>query len=81
MITESDRLLEGLTRAAQLWPEASGDKGLLMRHILDAGVDAVLIESTSRAHKRAETIQQLSGSLSGVWPTTWREELRDEWPK
>lgn len=81
MITESDRLAEGLTRAAELWPEASGDKGLLMRHIVDAGVDTVLTESSSRANRRAETIRQLAGSLSGVWPTTWRNELRDEWPQ
>ena len=81
MITESDRLSEGLARAAELWPEASGDKGLLLRHIVDAGVGTVLNESTSRAHRRTETIQRLAGSLSGVWPTTWREELRDEWPE
>jgi hypothetical protein len=81
MITESDRLSEGLTRAAELWPEASGDKGLLMRHIVDAGVDTVLTESASRANRRTETIRHLAGSLNGVWPTTWRAELRDEWPQ
>lgn len=81
MITESDRLSEGLTRAADLWPEASGDKGLLVRHILDAGVDTVLNDINTRAQRRTETVQHLAGSLSGVWPPTWKKEIRDEWPE
>lgn len=54
---------------------------VLMRHILDAGVDSVLNESTSRVHRRVETIQRLAGGLARVWPITWKEELRDGWPE
>lgn len=80
MITESDRLSEGLTRAAELWPEARHDKGQLLRRLVDTGVDAVLEESSARARERANAIHRLAGSLSGVWPESWRDELRDEWP-
>lgn len=79
-ITESDRLSEGLSRAGQLWPEASHDKSQLLKRIVDAGVESVLQESAERTHERAETIYRAAGSLSGVWPPTWRQELRDEWP-
>ena len=80
MITESDRLSEGLTRAAELWPEVSHDKGQLLRRLVDTGVDVVLQESATRTHARMNAIHRIAGSLSGVWPESWRDELRDEWP-
>jgi hypothetical protein len=80
MVTESDRLSEGLTRAAELWPEVSHDKGQLLRRLVDTGIDAVLEESVVRTQERANAIQRVAGSLGGVWPDSWREGLRDEWP-
>jgi len=80
MVTESDRLSEGLTRAAELWPEVSHDKGQLLRRLVDTGIDAVLEESVMRAQDRAKEIHRVAGSLGGVWPDSWREDLRDEWP-
>jgi len=80
MITESDRLSEGLTRAAEIWPEVSDDKGQLLRRLVETGVDTVLQESAARTQERAKAIYRVAGSLSGVWPDSWREELRDEWP-
>jgi hypothetical protein len=80
MVTESDRLSEGLTRAAELWPEVSHDKGQLLRRLVDTGIDAVLEESVARAQDRAKAIHRVAGSLGGVWPDSWREDLRDEWP-
>lgn len=80
MITESDRLSEGLTRAAEIWPEVSGDKGQLLRRLVDRGVDTVLQESEARTQERAKAIYRVAGSLTGVWPDSWREELHDEWP-
>lgn len=79
MITESDRLSEGLTRAAELWPDVSHDKGQLLRRLVDTGVDAVLEESAACTQERTEAIHRVAGSLSGVWPDSWRDELRDEW--
>jgi len=80
MITESDRLCEGLTRAAEIWPEVCDDKGQLLRRLVETGVDTVLQESAARTQERAKAIYRVAGSLSGVWPDSWREELRDEWP-
>lgn len=80
MITESDRLSEGLIRAGELWPEASHDRGQLLKRIVEVGVEKVLQECAERTHERAETVHRVAGSLSGVWPPTWRQELHDEWP-
>lgn len=80
MITESDWLSEGLTRAGELWPGASHDKGQLLKRIVDGGVERALQETAARSAERAETIHRVAGSLRGVWPPTWRHELRDEWP-
>jgi hypothetical protein len=80
MITESDRLAEALQIAAKLWPEANGDKGVLLRRILEIGVDAVERELAERDESRLGALSAAAGSLTGVWPVAWREELRDEWP-
>ena len=80
MITESDRLASALEMAAELWPEANGEKGVLLRRLLDAGIENVERKMASREQVRHDAISNVAGIFTGVWPTGWREELRDEWP-
>lgn len=80
MITENDRLSTALDTAAELWPEFRTERAELLRRIIDAGIHALEHEAHEKAAARVKAIRTLSGSLTGVWPADWREELRDEWP-
>lgn len=81
MITESDELAEALERAAKLWPELADERGSLLRKIVDLGVDDLDKRANANLQKRKQAILKVAGSLSGVWPKNWRDELRDEWPE
>jgi hypothetical protein len=80
MITESDRLAHALGTAAQVWPEVGGEKSVLLRRIIDAGMDAVEKKAAAKDQSHRNAVSQAAGSLSGIWPKGWRESLRDEWP-
>jgi len=80
MITESDRLARALEDAGLLWPEFHGDRGVLLRRILDVGMEAVEAEMREREGTRLDAINTVAGSMAGVWPAEWRDELRREWP-
>lgn len=80
MITESDRLAKALDSADALWPEMQGDRAALLRRIIDIGVDVVERKKADEDHNRRAVITDLAGSMAGVWPEGWRDELRDEWP-
>lgn len=81
MITETDDLSNALTVAAELWPESRGDKGRLLRRVLEAGIETVKQVQTDHRASRLALVEQASGSLTGIWPSGWRQELRDEWPE
>lgn len=80
MITETDRLSGALDTAAEVWPEHRTERAELLRRIIDAGIHALEDEANARAAERVKSIRKLSGSMNGVWPAGWRDELRDEWP-
>ena len=80
MITESDRIAEALESAATLWPELGADRGLLLRKILETGAEAIEQQVRDRNESRRLAVAKSAGSLDGVWPANWRDELRDEWP-
>lgn len=81
MITESDALAHALDMAANLWPEYQDERAELLRRIIDRGVETVEAEIANKETRRKAAIQEASGSLSGLWPTNWREEFRAEWPE
>ena len=80
MITETDRLAGALDTAALLWPEVKSERTALLRKVVEAGIGAIEREHRSREASRRTTITALAGSMSGTWPTQWREDMRDEWP-
>lgn len=80
MITETDRLSSALEVAAEVWPEIAGEKGLLLRRILERGIDEVEKAGQGRVASRRVAIETLAGSMTGVWPPGWRKQLRDESP-
>jgi hypothetical protein len=80
MITESDRIAKTLGSAALLWPELANDRGALLRKVLETGMEQVERQAEAKAQSREVAIAKSAGSLTGIWPSNWREELRAEWP-
>jgi hypothetical protein len=81
MITETDQLAEGLSRAEKIWPELAGQRTLLLRKLLEVGIEAIERESTKKTKDRLNQIQKLAGSMDGTWPANWKQELDQDWPK
>lgn len=81
MITETDQLSDALTQAAMLWPELAEQRSLLLRKVLEAGIEAIELEATKKAKSRIAAVQKLAGSMDGIWPKTWKQELAADWPK
>ena len=81
MITETDQLAEGLAQAEKIWPELAGQRTLLLRKLLEVGIETIERESSQRTKDRLNQIQKLAGSMDGTWPTNWKQELDQDWPK
>jgi hypothetical protein len=80
MITESDRIADALASAERIWPELRSDRASLLKRILETGMQEVEKQAAALDPARLSAVAKSAGSLNGVWPTNWREELRDEWP-
>jgi hypothetical protein len=80
MITETDELGVALDQAAELWPELRGQRGQLLRKVLEVGSAEIKKTSNADHAKRVQQIKAVAGSLTGVWPVGWREELAGDWP-
>lgn len=80
MITETDQLSIALSHAAKLWPELASQRTLLLRKVLDVGIEAIEQEATRKNKSRTTGVEKLAGSMTGVWPATWKQELAEDWP-
>ena len=80
MITESDALAKAIDNAARLWPELADERAELLRRLLDRGIESVEAEHNELLKTRRKVVMEVAGSLSGVWPENYLEELRAEWP-
>ena len=81
MITESDQIAEAIELAAKLQPELKDDRADLLRYIIQRGIETLDNEKNEAAEARKKAIQEVAGSLSGLWPENWRELMRAEWPE
>ena len=81
MITETDQLSDALSEAAKIWPELSGQRTLLLRKVLEVGIESIEAQATKRTKSRLAKVQKLAGSMDGVWPANWRNELDQDWPR
>ena len=80
MITETDELGVALEQAAELWPDLRGQRGQLLRKILEVGSAEIRKTSNADHAMRIQQIKAVAGNLTGVWPEVWREELAGDWP-
>jgi hypothetical protein len=81
MITESDALAKAIDDAARLWPEVKDERAELLRRLIERGIEAVEAEQNERLEARRKAVKEAAGSLSGIWPENWREEMRADWPE
>jgi hypothetical protein len=81
MITETDRIAQAISLGETLWPELRGDRAKLLRRILETGIAGIEKQASQEKSSRLKRIDAVAGTLSDVWPTNWREELKNEWPE
>lgn len=81
MVTETDDIARALDAAARIWPELGENRSALLRRVLERGVDSVQREADDWLTRRRAAIREAAGSLTGVYPPNWRDELRDDWPE
>lgn len=77
-VTETDDLAEALDRAAKRWPGVSRPQ-LLVRLALEGDRAAAATREDLTTRRRA-AIDELSGSLTGVFGPGYLDDLRADWP-
>ena len=81
MITETDQISQGLSQAAKQWPELAEQRTLLLRKIIEAGLQAIENEESKRTQNRLASVKKVAGSMDGIWPTNWKQEMAEDWPE
>ena len=80
MITESDQLARALDHAAKVYPELVNERAELLRCLIERGIQSLEAEYDEAIEARKKAIREVAGSMSGIWPENYLEELRNEWP-
>lgn len=80
MITESDALAKAIDEAANLWPDIADERAEILRRLIERGIESIETEVNEKLEARRKAIREVAGSMSGVWPENYLEELRSEWP-
>ncbi len=75
-LTETDEIAAALNDAAVAWPELRGDRGALLRKLVEAGRNSVHKGGGVRA-----LLAEASGAATGAYPRNARAELLAEWPE
>jgi hypothetical protein len=79
-LTETDELAAALNDAALAWPELRGDRGALLRKLVEAGRNSVHDDRADQGGVRA-LLAEASGAATGAYPRGARAELLAEWPE
>lgn len=76
-VTETDELRHALDIAARRWPHDRGRRSrLLMRVVRDW-----MRSEEVRAERHRAAILRTSGTVQGVFPPGYLDDLRREWPE
>ena len=75
-LTETEDLAGALNDAALAWPELRGDRGALLRKLVDAGRASIHIDGGVHA-----LISGAAGAATGSYPRNARATLLAEWPE
>lgn len=75
-LTETDEIAAALDDAALAWPELRGDRGALLRKLVEAGRASVHVDGGVQA-----VVRDAAGAATGAYPRDARAELLAEWPE
>jgi hypothetical protein len=79
-LTETDDLRAALRLAAQRWPQDADRPSRLLRRLVGAGAQAIA-PGQRRAHEhRRAAIERHHGKFTGLYPPSYLQNLRGEWP-
>lgn len=81
LVTETEELTAALSAAARAWPEESSRARLLARLALLGSQQLDEPSREERLRRRLRALDNPRDSLRGLYPTGYREALRDEWPE
>ena len=76
MLTETDEIARALDDAALVWPDLRGDRGALLRRLIEAGHATVRVDGGVHF-----LIASAAGAATGAYPRGARAELLSEWPE
>jgi hypothetical protein len=78
-LTETDEIAAALNDAALAWPELRGDRGALLRKLVEAGRNSVHGGGNSGGVRAL--LVSAAGAATGAYPRDARAELLAEWPE
>lgn len=84
MITETERIAEGIDLAARLWPADEAERAALLRHLIDEGIASCEQKLSAKREMRLQAIAQIQKDAAfyrDMWPDNWREDQLAGWPE
>ncbi len=75
-LTETEDIANALDDAAVAWPALRGDRGALLRKLVEAGRASVHVDGAVHA-----LINGAAGAATGTYPRDARAILLAEWPE
>lgn len=79
-ITETDEVARALAEAAREWPEESRAPGRLLAHLVEEGRRALAARREKALAADRAAVEQVSGTLTGLYPAGYLTQLREDWP-
>lgn len=80
MITETDEVAAALADAAERWPQDRGAPARLLVHLVQEGHAVVARQRDRSIQDELDAVDEISGTLTGVYGPGYLEELRRGWP-
>lgn len=80
-ITETDEISRALNDAAKQWPQDRQRPGKLLLDLVREGHRAIATDVERTVTDRRAAIESTCGTLTGIYPADYLEQLRGDWPE
>lgn len=81
VVTETDDIAAALDLAVKRWPEIADSRSRLLVALVKEGAEHLREVEESALEERLRTINELAGSMTGIFPPGYLEDLRKDWPE